>query len=965
MQGKPKFFVRILTGIASLLLVVTLAYAPISSTTPPAKAGLPVMDWIAIGLEISWDFLEKMAFSIAKNYVQRQTKELVRWISDGYDGSPAFSLNLKDDLASAADATAGAMLTQALGTEFFCSPFRIELGSILQMRYFSSSGDYFSGQGCTLSQIAGNVENFIGGGNWSEGGWGMWHRMTLNPHDNIYGSYFSASSELSLRVTNAKGETLTQLNWGGGVHSWCEPDTDSKQVEQVISCSRDTNGNGRADADETPVVPVADIGGTRVALTPGNAGKCTSTNDNRFCNHDTLGFVERTTSGGFIPLVCKSAPTSSAASAPVCVDKEGNPKKVSTPGSVVADTLKFNANSSLRQLELADSIDQVIAAVLQRGFVDVKNLLGGSKPKSGGRTGSPPTTVNVTGLDATKAKDELIRATDEQIASVKEFLTNVKRIQKQALKAANYILSFSTSEKRRRWGRTNYVWLSHFSFTEDDLAPKEGDPDQLFAFKVFDEYGNPTSATTSILANLKDRTLGKGRPMGDFCSPAVGLAFMYDIQPTLQEVGGQIPRAETAIAQLFLFREEIVLVHRAAMAGERAISNLDLLEVELGGGITREEVETINDQIAKTLTTDEWQRLADRYYSSSSTSQVVADVQTGALWEKMARKYESIVREPYMPASNEISSAIQDSIDQRTEGSYTTYGLMSYYIDISTRDYGGKACGKMVDNPDAIARIIEDNNLAAQVSAEMQSLLAEAAAESAEGGDEQDTTTILGNPSVSIQINGNEVVPDDPDTDKSGPLTATASSMLLGETFSFGWSSRNTTYCKITAPNPLTNNGSAWPVLQTDATSGNVTLRTASPAGAVVPSSYEITVTCYKDASTYDQFIVTIPMIQPRPELLVNGSANTTPTLSFGSTFTFTWNASGATSCRAEGSRVPQAGNPSQAWPTGGSLATSGSIALLAKDFGSENAPFMLDLGMTCTGPAGSASNVIVPSILP
>jgi len=861
---------------------------------------------------------------------------------------------------------------------------------MLQMRYFRTSGDFFNGQGCTLSQMYGNVEKFLGEGNWREGGWSMWHEMTLNPSDNIYGSYFAADAELSFRVANAKGETLTQLNWGDGVNSWCGESDVGGDAEKINDGKLCTLGSGDPfviNASKTPLSCSSDPIALKKENVCTSGGKLVRIDQNRTvsCSSDAIAlagysFCFTDTGPKLLTIqdqdVVTCSSVASATQKPVCADKNGNPGKVSTPGSVIADKLKFNANSSLRQLELADSIDQVINAVLQRAFFDVKNLAGASKPKSGGSSGNPPpTSIDVTGLSPDKAKDELIRGTEEQIASLKEFLTNVSRIQKRALQATNDILSFSTSYKKKSWGRTNYGWTRSFNFTEADL-PKPDAPlnsnSQLFAYDIFDQYGKATNATTSVMTNLLTASYGRGRPIGDFCKPAVELAFMYDIQPTLKKAGEQKPRADKALTELLSLKEEIIFAHKAAKAGEQATGNLDLLETETGGGITEEELAVITNKIRQTLTDDQWKQLATRYYNTTSILVAVTGVQSGDIWEKLARKYEAIIREPYMPTSNEISEAIQDSIDQRTEGSYTVYGLMSYYIDIATRDYAGKACGRMVENPDAIGRIIEDNNLADRLSSQIDTLLSDAAAEAAESGDdEQDTTTVIGNPSVSVKINGDTVSPENPESE--GALTATIGEVLYGSSLTFEWSSENTVYCKISAPDKLSlSSGASWPTDdQALGTSGTVNAYVTAPSGSNAKASYAITTTCYKDSSIYDQFVVTIPVVQPPPVVAINGATGAVPALRYQSQFRLSWDAAGATSCRAEGSRVPQVAATS-AWPLSGSLQPSGSVDLLAKDFQEtedpENppaAPSSLTFGFTCEGPVGSANTSVSVPILP
>ncbi|MFZ1987692.1 MAG: hypothetical protein WAV21_01500, partial [Minisyncoccia bacterium] len=286
----------------AIFLVAGLFYAPTTPTThaydlafevnPAVLAPLLAISIesantaVSTDLSAGFDFesitiesiLNGIAWAVAKTAVNSITQSVVRWINSGFNGSPAFVTDLEQHLTDLGDVVAGNFISGLAGTDFMCSPFRLQITLSIAEQYYAGS----SLKGCTLSGIASNVDQFING-TFSDGGWAGWFALTTEPRNNPYGSYLAASAELGARLVNARGQEITLLNWGSGFMSWCDT----------------SGGTGKSDK------------------------------------------------GG----------------ATTCTNEDGTRGTIQTPGSIIENELADSLGSGMRQLELADSINEIVSAL--------------------------------------------------------------------------------------------------------------------------------------------------------------------------------------------------------------------------------------------------------------------------------------------------------------------------------------------------------------------------------------------------------------------------------------------------------------------------------------------------------------------------------------------------------------------------------------------------------------------------
>lgn len=350
----------------AIFLVAGLFYAPTTPTThaydlafevnPAVLAPLLAISIesantaVSTDLSAGFDFesitiesiLNGIAWAVAKTAVNSITQSVVRWINSGFNGSPAFVTDLEQHLTDLGDVVAGNFISGLAGTDFMCSPFRLQITLSIAEQYYAGS----SLKGCTLSGIASNVDQFING-TFSDGGWAGWFALTTEPRNNPYGSYLAASAELGARLVNARGQEITLLNWGSGFMSWCDT----------------SGGTGKSDK------------------------------------------------GG----------------ATTCTNEDGTRGTIQTPGSIIENELADSLGSGMRQLELADSINEIVSAL---GSQLMTQALGGllslTQPSQGGGRSilDQYEIESIYSQNATSTSQKLVAAIAVKKQPVTEYLAN-------------------------------------------------------------------------------------------------------------------------------------------------------------------------------------------------------------------------------------------------------------------------------------------------------------------------------------------------------------------------------------------------------------------------------------------------------------------------------------------------------------------------------------------------------------
>jgi hypothetical protein len=243
----------------------------------------------------------------------------------------------------------------------------------------------------------------------SQGGWNGWFSLTQNPQNNPLGFSILASQELADKTSAKQEDAKADLAQGDGflsqkrcveyakVDSGTDLTTTSSKNYSVVSNDANTRLTGfyinsnsvslavRYNAGETGTMTasITDSSGTsKGAQTLGKTKKgennlgttfnslsASSSYKIKFSYQPDAGsekdiiVINITTTdkvtGNQTPDRSTNTSTNSAAT-PECVRWE-----TVTPGTVIADQLKINLGSSVRQLELADSLNQSLSAVFE------------------------------------------------------------------------------------------------------------------------------------------------------------------------------------------------------------------------------------------------------------------------------------------------------------------------------------------------------------------------------------------------------------------------------------------------------------------------------------------------------------------------------------------------------------------------------------------------------------------------
>lgn len=277
--------------------------------------------------------LNGLAYGFAKQIIRQITSSVVSWINSGFEGSPAFVQNPGAFFLDVADQITGDFLAKHVGPlNELCSPFSIDIRLALAFKYRPNVAKRYT---CTLGKIISNSKNAVENasingftaGDFKQGGWPAFVSLTTEPQNNIYGAYLQADSELGWRVANAQASQRDEISNGKGFLSW----RDSKCTKAVKA--RNTAVK-KADGDEDVAIDAYNEGATKGI--PQSASDC----------------------------------------------------PVHTPGSTIASSLENHLGGPLRELELADSINeitnalfaQLVTQVLQKGLTGVSSK--GSDGKS-------------------------------------------------------------------------------------------------------------------------------------------------------------------------------------------------------------------------------------------------------------------------------------------------------------------------------------------------------------------------------------------------------------------------------------------------------------------------------------------------------------------------------------------------------------------------------------------------------
>jgi hypothetical protein len=352
------------------------------STITAANTG--ISSYSTMALQLKEYVLDGLGTMLVKQIVRQITTSVVTWINSGFQGSPSFLQNPGSFFLDVADQITGDFISKFGGPlQGLCSPFSIDIRIALAFKYRPNIPKRYA---CTITTIIKNSKNAVEGatlngftaGDFKQGGWPAFVTMTTEPQNNIYGAYLTAESELSWRVANAKAEQKDEISAGKGFLSW----RDSKCTAEVRKFNDDVKAKRAAAADA----------------------------EEGYLANQQL--------------------------------KSKNDCPVQTPGSVIQESLQNNLNGPLRELELADEINEVVNALFAQLVTQVlQKGLAGSSAK--GPDGSSYLDSTIADLKDEKNPqvDKLKTELTTNLATYKNNALEYKKLREQAFNLVSGVKS--------------------------------------------------------------------------------------------------------------------------------------------------------------------------------------------------------------------------------------------------------------------------------------------------------------------------------------------------------------------------------------------------------------------------------------------------------------------------------------------------------------------------------------------
>jgi hypothetical protein len=376
--GKTKKAITTVVAFATVaLFTASNASVAFAKMEMDARMTVPIntqMNYHNIMSNMKDFILDKAATSIAKQVLSRITASVVNWINSGFHGSPSFLTDPGSFFLDVADQVTGAFLDQSGPLKQMCEPFSIDLRASLA---WDQAGGSYRRYKCTLNTIIKNASksgisvngmsmNGFLGGDFRQGGWSAFLAMT-EPQNSYNGAYLMAYDDMNSRIESRKQTYEKNLSMGSGFLSLeqCDP----------VSPGQVYNDANLGEPAQVPVTP-SDSGnqfsaGT-LSLDQTSATTQVAADGSLQAKNNTTGFNNNT--GKF-----------EAGSKGLSSYKPQN-CHATTPGALVSQKLFKNANSGEMQLELANSINSVIDALISQ--LTNQLMSQGLKALSGGGSSS-------------------------------------------------------------------------------------------------------------------------------------------------------------------------------------------------------------------------------------------------------------------------------------------------------------------------------------------------------------------------------------------------------------------------------------------------------------------------------------------------------------------------------------------------------------------------------------------------
>jgi hypothetical protein len=292
--------------------------------------------------------LDPMAMMLAKMMIQDITASTVNWINSGFNGNPAYVQNPELFFSQLGDMTAAQYLSSnSWIVQNLCSPFQAKIQLAMTNAYLKQTSQY----SCSLGKIENNFNNFTN--DFTQGGWDTWFNVTQNTQSNPYGAFNDAQDRLAIQIGTAQNHYQTQLNQGNGFLSW---ETCKTAAQAGVTTGPSLSQLGAVNTASGISCPSGYF--------PNPTGTCVDNSGNPAPESAIL-------------LNAISVPPGTDTSIPTPAGVSNCPygTQVNTPGSVIQQQLATTLGSTVNQLGVAQSINQIVGALMVQL---VKQVVGGA-----------------------------------------------------------------------------------------------------------------------------------------------------------------------------------------------------------------------------------------------------------------------------------------------------------------------------------------------------------------------------------------------------------------------------------------------------------------------------------------------------------------------------------------------------------------------------------------------------------
>lgn len=167
--------------------------------------------------------LDGIARSLAQQALQKMTSEVMKWMTGGMGGSPAFVQNLEEHLKQTADRAAGEFIAGGnLGN--VCAATRPLLQATLATQHGNSSNGGGGGsQGtttqCAIDEISGGNSTAFLAGDFSQGGWAAYFELMIGTGNDPIKTTLEQNVAMNTRILDRQLTEMEELRYGDGYFS--------------------------------------------------------------------------------------------------------------------------------------------------------------------------------------------------------------------------------------------------------------------------------------------------------------------------------------------------------------------------------------------------------------------------------------------------------------------------------------------------------------------------------------------------------------------------------------------------------------------------------------------------------------------------------------------------------------------------------------------------------------------------